>query len=39
MEEGVIEVFKKATETRGQNWDALFEKMKKEEKRWEVEVY
>lgn len=39
MEEGVIEVFRKASETRGQNWDALYEKMKKDEKRWEVEVY
>jgi ferredoxin--NADP+ reductase len=39
MEEGVLEVFRAAASVRRQNWDDLLLKMKKEEKRWEVEVY
>jgi ferredoxin--NADP+ reductase len=39
MEEGVLNVFRTAAEIRQQNWDELLLKMKKDEKRWEVEVY
>lgn len=39
MEEGVNQVFKTAAEVRRHNWDTLYQKIKKEEKRWEVEVY
>lgn len=39
MEEGVQKVFRAAADVRRLNWDDLLSKMKKEEKRWEVEVY
>lgn len=39
MEEGVLNAFRLAAEVRRQNWEDLLLKMKKEEKRWEVEVY
>ena len=39
MEEGVLNVFRTAAEIRQQNWDELLLRMKKDEKRWEVEVY